>query len=239
MESQGLEAPAQNAALWEDFVDIFLSPREVFERRRTGTFIAALIILTILLAILAVPMQMGMAGAVEASLREGLQNPGMSEMSEAQLQQIRRFSMVGAVVGTLFATPVGIVLTGLVLWVAARFLEVMIPLASAMMIATYAAFPKILASLATMLQALLLEPTRVTQFSIGPARVLGEGSDPIVSSLLLRLDLFVIWGVILLAIGASTVGRTTSARGWAVALITWIVGVVPTIALGALAGRAG
>ncbi|MEO7217483.1 MAG: hypothetical protein ABI026_04765, partial [Gemmatimonadaceae bacterium] len=36
------------ASLWEDFIDIFVSPSEVFERRRDSGFFVALLVFTAL-----------------------------------------------------------------------------------------------------------------------------------------------------------------------------------------------
>ena len=46
-------APApERAALWEDFLEIFIKPADVFERRKAAGFAVPLLILTVLFAVL-------------------------------------------------------------------------------------------------------------------------------------------------------------------------------------------
>src|ERR671932_2052109 len=45
-------AEAAKASVWEDFIDIFYAPSQVFERRRDGRFGLALLVLALLTGIL-------------------------------------------------------------------------------------------------------------------------------------------------------------------------------------------
>ena len=44
--------PPERAALWEDFLEIFIKPADVFERRRASGFAIPLLVLTVLFAVL-------------------------------------------------------------------------------------------------------------------------------------------------------------------------------------------
>ena len=113
------------AGLWEEFIDIFYQPSQVFERRRGGQFGLALLLLVVMMGILYFALNNGIAPIIEAEVAKQAaaiaeQNPSMSaEQLSGTRSAMEKFAAFGAV---LFI-PVGVFLAAVVLWLVAKFLE--------------------------------------------------------------------------------------------------------------------
>jgi hypothetical protein len=113
---------APSPALWEDFVDIFFAPREVFRRRSEGRPLPVLLVLTGLMVGLAFVYQVALGPAIEADLMRALETRAGSDaqMTPAQLEGMRAVSSVLAPLAMLVTVPLGVLVTGLFAWVLAR-----------------------------------------------------------------------------------------------------------------------
>ena len=56
------------AGIWEDFIDIFMQPSQVFERRRDGKFGLALLALVVLSGVLFFALRNGIAPIMDAEM---------------------------------------------------------------------------------------------------------------------------------------------------------------------------
>jgi len=66
-EATASPSPAK-AGIWEDFIDIFYQPSQVFERRRDGKFGMALLALVILSGVLFLALKNGLAPVMDAEM---------------------------------------------------------------------------------------------------------------------------------------------------------------------------
>ena len=131
--------------------------------------------------------------------------------------------------------PLAVLLTGLALWAVGKFVDSAATLGAAMLIATYAQFPRVLQSIVVLLQGFFLNPDSLAAVTLGPARFLDPNTtSAITMALLMRLDLFYIWSTILIAIGAQVIGRVPKAQSYVLAALVWVVGALPGL-VGALA----
>lgn len=238
-EATEVPASARAASIWEDLVDIFFSPREVFERRRFDGFGPALLLLTVLLVILTIPTQLSLAGMMTDVLREGLATAGGAEPTTAQIDQMRRISMIAGVAGTAVTVPVAAIVSGLVLSGLGGLAGVRLPVRAAILVAVWSGFPRVWAMVVTMLQGSLLEPVRMTDLSLGPARFLDADASPVLVGLLSRLDIFTVWAVVLAAIGVMVIGGASRGKAVALAVAVWLVGSIPVVLGAFFAGTAG
>jgi hypothetical protein len=218
-------------SVWEDFVDIYFAPSQVFARRIDGRYGLALLVLTIVLAILVVPGQAAIAPALEADMQRAIEGMGAdAQASAASFNPSGGLAMVFGVVGILVTTPIAAFITGLVVWGASRIFSAAFPVGVAVMIATYAAFPKVLQSVAMIVQGQFLIPDSMSALSVGPARFVDvQEASPVLLGLLTRLDLFTLWGTLLIAIGLYVAGRMPKGSAITVAAIAWAVAVLPTL----------
>jgi hypothetical protein len=221
--------PAKSG-IWEDFVDIFVQPAQVFERRRDGKFGLALLALVLISGVLFFALRNGMAPIMDAEMQKQAaamaeRNPSITpEQIAAQQGVMEKF----AVIGYVLFMPIGIVISAVLLWIAGKLVSASIAFAAAMMIATYAQFPRIVEMIVTALQGLLLSPESISSrysVQIGIARFLDPTTNPFVLTLLGGLDLFTIWVTVLLAIGLSVVARVPRKQAAIAAALVWFVGL--------------
>jgi hypothetical protein len=231
-ETEATEVPRRSASVWEDFVDIFYAPTEVFSRRLGGKFGLALLAVTLVLAILAVPVQVAIASALEGDMQRALESMGPeARQGAAAFDPTAPIATLLGVVGTLFLIPVGVFATGLAIWVISRLFDATFPVAVAVMIATYSVFPRVLQSVATIVQGQFIEPNSLAGFSLGPARFMDvEATEPVLMAIAGRLDLFAIWSTVLVAIGLYVAGKVPKGRAVVVAVLVWILALGPTLA---------
>jgi hypothetical protein len=221
-----------NAGIWEDFIDIFHQPSQVFDRRRNGQFGLALLLLVVFFAVLYIALNNGLAPITDAEISKQMaamaeKNPGMAsgDMSSAR-GAMEKFAMFGAII----FIPVGVFLGAVLLWIVARFIDAKIAFAASMMIITYSQMPRLIELVASALQGLFLAPESISSrysVQIGPARFLDNDSNQILQTILGGLDLFTIWVCVLVAIGLAVVARVSIRKAAIASGIIWIVGLLP------------
>ncbi|HVZ78646.1 MAG TPA: YIP1 family protein [Gemmatimonadaceae bacterium] len=231
--------PQDPATIWEDFIDIFYAPVQVFARRINGNYWLPLFFVTVVVGILNFANRNTLRPVFDAEYDRSAavamtKNPQLTpQMMEQGKAVTRTVAQVGATVGV----PILIVLTALVVWVVGMVMDARIAWGSAMVIATYAVFPRILQAVLVSVQGLLMDPSKITSrfsIAIGPSRFLDpDTASPVMGALLDHFDLFVLWGVALLAIGLMVMGRMPRAKAWAAGAVIWVVTLLPTL-LGAL-----
>lgn len=220
------------AGIWEDFVDIFFQPSQVFERRREGQFGLALLILVVLSTALYFALRNGLAPIMDAEMSKQAaamleKNP---EMTADQLATAQGFMEKVAMFGTVIFIPLGVLIGAALLWLAGRIFDAKVAFAAAMMIVTYSQLPKIVEMVLSALQGLFLEPEAITSrysVTLGIARFLDPDTNPFVLTLVGGLDLFTIWVYVLMAIGLSVVARVPMQRAALAVAATWFVGLLP------------
>ncbi len=239
MTEPTLTPAVPNASLWEDFIDIFTSPSAVFRRRENSGFGVPLLVLTVIFAILVFGTKPLVQPAVDAEIARGIAH-AMKQHPEITAAQMQQQQAMGDKVGTYFviiAIPIMAMLTGLVLWLVGKIFDSKQTASQGLMVATYAFFPKILASLAGALIAYLSNPARLNglaRLSVGLGALLDpDKTSPVVMALLARVDVFTIWETILLAIGLQVTGKVSKSNAWLAAAIVWFIGALPGL-LGAL-----
>ena len=219
-------APASTAALWEDLIDIFYAPSQVYERRRDGRFGLALVALIVLTALFVGlfwnVIQSMFAATAEMSLRAAV---AKGQMSTEQVQAARNMGGTMGGILAVLAVPIGCLLTAFLVWLFGKLLDAPTKFGQAMAIVTLAQIPRTLSWLAIGLQGLLGDPDKpIFAYLIGPTRFMDpESTSHMVLGLLSRFDLFIIWATILIAIGVSVIARVSRAKGAMVALAVWLI----------------
>ena len=230
---------AAPASRWEDFVDIFYAPSQVFARRANSGFGIPMLVVTVLVGLIAIAnsgvMQPIMdAEFARASAAQMRNNP---QITAEMMEKGRGIGEAIAKYGAFVFIPVGIFLTGLALWLAGKFVDATEHLAQAIMIAAYAFVPRIVEGVLAGLQGLVLDPGTLNgrfKLSLGVGRFLDpDTASPVALAMLGRIDLFTIWVTVLLAIGLAVVGRIPRSKAAIAAVIVWFLGSLPQL-MGAL-----
>jgi hypothetical protein len=234
--------PAKPASKWEDFIDIFYAPSEVFARRANSGFGVPLLVVTLLVGIIFIANSGVMQPLMDAELNRGIaaaikKNPSITP---EQIAQIRTFGEKMTKVGAFIGVPVAIFFTGLFLWVAGKLVDAKTTLGQALMVASYAYVPRVVEAVINGVQGLMMDPASLTgrfKVSLGVGRFLDPDiASPVLLALVGRIDLLTIWVTVLLAIGLSVTGKIPRSQAAIAAVIVWFIGALPGL-LGAL--RAG
>lgn len=223
------------ASLWEDFVDIFYQPSEVFARRRDGRFGLALLFLAVTSGILFVLFRNGLGPIFDAEIARSnattlAANPELSAEQLAQGQaMVEKFAGVGFVIGM----PIAVLLTGIVLWLVGKLFDAKQSVQAAIMITTYSQFPRLIELCVNAVQGIMMSPESITSrfsVSLGVARFLDATSfNPVLLALIGSLDLFTIWVTILTGMGLYVVGGVKKESAAIVAALVWLVSLIPAL----------
>ena len=220
------------ASKWEDFIDIFYTPSSVFARRATSGFFLPMLVVTLCAGGLYLLNSAVWSQVMDAEMTRSLARQSQ-QLTPEQMQRVRGVTETFAKVGAFILTPVGIFLTGLMLWVCGKFVDAKQTLGQALMVTSYAFVPRVLEGLIVSVQGLLLDPSTFDgrwRISLGVGRFLDpDTTSPALLSLLGRLDLFTIWVTVLLAIGLAVTGKITRGRAAIAAAIVWVLGAVPLL----------
>ena len=223
------------ASVWEDFLDIFYAPAQVFARRMDGKFGLALLILVVLSAVLWYAAAQVLEPAIAGEMRRGMaQNPNVTpEQIAAFSGGIGQWIFLGTAIVMM---PIFVLLTGLALWLVGKLFDSTQSLSQSFMVATYANVPKLLGLLLMTVQGLLMDVStadRLYDVAFSPARFAAEGSSELVLVLLSRFEIFVIWATVLLGIGLHITGKVPKGKAMIAAFLVWAIAALPAV-LGAL-----
>ncbi|HEX5436667.1 MAG TPA: YIP1 family protein [Gemmatimonadaceae bacterium] len=243
MSTPATAAAPKPVSAWEDFVDIFVSPSQVFARRQNSGFLLPLVVLTVVMLVLYIGtrslfqpiMDAEFSRQVAAAMKA---NP---QASAAGMQTMRKYMDIFGILGVLVGTPIRLLVTGLVLWLVGKMFDSRQSIGAAMMVSSFAFFPLIIQWVVYALQAAVMDPAKLTSLS-GISVSLARFIDPDTGSKIMlalagRVDLFLIWITVLLAIGLAITGKISKSRAGIAAAIVWILGVLPAL-LGALRAAA-
>ena len=232
------------AALWEDFIDIIVSPASVFRRREQGSWFVPLVIVTLAIAVISFASRGLLQPVVDATVdqitEQMRKNPQITEdVIDAARGRLAWFTTYGSVI----FIPILIILTGFMTWLVGKLVDARETVNAALMVAAYANVPRILQGVANAIQGFLMSPDQLNgigSLSLGPARFMNPTtSNPLVFQLALRLDIMTIWVTVLLAIGCYAVGRVTKEQAAIAGVLFWLVGSLQAVFTGlqAIAAR--
>ncbi len=226
---------AASASWWEDFVDIFYAPSQVFARRATSGFGIPMLVVTVLVGLIAIANSGVLQPIMDAEFTRNSAAVMRNDprITPEMMQKSRAFGEALAKYATFIVMPVGIFLTGLALWACGKLVDAKQSLAAAVMVAAYAFVPRIVEGVVNGAQGLLLDPATLDgrfRLSLGIGRFLDpDTTSPVLLALLGRVDLFTLWVTVLLAIGLAVTGRIPRSRAALAAGLVWVIGALPLV----------
>ena len=225
------------AGRWDDFLDIFIAPSKVFDRRSDGKFGLALFVFVVLFAILFFATRGLMEPIWDAEL-----NRRMAEapnLTPEQLEAARRAAGTFGAIGILVMTPITLLVLGLVIWIVGRPLGARISYPQGATIATFSYFPKLIGQVVAAILALFTDEAELTSFykvTLGVGKFLDPAqTGPALLGFLGRIEVFTIWVTVLIGMGLKRMGKIPTGQAALAAAIIWLIGALPTL-LGGLAG---
>lgn len=233
------EAPQpEPASRLDDYVDIFVAPKEVFERRLDGLWGQALLVLIVVSVALYYVFLPAAEIMADASMAQVIaENPEAAE-GMAQMQAVGGTMLKLGGIMVILSVGASVLLLGGVIKVISSAFGAALTFAQALVVATFARFVLIPRTLATDLSLLWAdrggEVDIVTDTSFGPLRFVDSASLPdLLIPFLQRFDVFALWEAALWAVGVYVIARTTKGSAVAVAAITLLLAAIPGV-IGAL-----
>ncbi|HEV8411394.1 MAG TPA: Yip1 family protein [Gemmatimonadaceae bacterium] len=228
--------PTDNASMAEDFIDIFTSPAKVFARRAKANPIVPFLIASVVMAILFFASKNALAPIFDSMTQKAIDQAMKSnaQMTPDMADKMRPVMAITFVVGGLIGTPILLLIGALFTWIVGRFfMGGALTYGGALLIASYAFFPKLLGSIVGMVQAMVMDVTKLTspyQLSISVARLFSPSSmSDGKYNLLGQLDLFSIWCSVLIAIGLMQVAKLEKSKAVTAAVILFVLGCLPAL----------
>ena len=224
------------ASIFEDFIDIFHQPSQVFARRANSGFGLHLLLVSIIAAAFAFAnrgymTQLFAAEADRAGARMMAENPQITpEMLERGRGMQEGIGMFFGYAGT----PVMIMVIALFAWLVARWVAgARISYGQAALITTLAWIPRLVGMFLTTVQVAVMDTSNQTSMfglSASPARFMDpDATNPKLYGLAGSFDLFSIWSTILIAIGIAVIGRVPRAKGYIAAAVLFVLGTIPLL----------
>lgn len=228
-----LQAEAPRASRWEDFIDVFISPAELYRRRANESWTVPIITLAIVglvlyYALMPVMMPLWQAAATINATPE--QAAAMQQNAGA----MRTFTMIGGIIAPI-ATAIMFLLMAGIAWAGSRMVSIDLRYKQALNVVTWAGFITIPQQIAIAVSVMLatrnaeaLHPLK--HVNVGPLRFMNPESLPdVLVPLIGRIDVFAIWQLFVVAIGVQVL--TGASRGAAifVAALTWIAYALPQV----------
>ncbi|HEX6534657.1 MAG TPA: YIP1 family protein [Gemmatimonadaceae bacterium] len=231
-------AAADKPSVWEDFVDIFVSPAEVFARRADNGFGIALLVLAIVITILAIGTKSLMQPVFDAEFARRMAHAAQTnpQLTPDRIAAAKKYAGVGIYVAGIMLA-IRVVVVGIVLWFVGKLFDSRMSLNSAFVVATYSYFPLIIGLVVSAIIAFFLDPASITgvySVSVGLGRFFDPATtSPALLAVLGRVDFFILWITALLGVGTYVVGKVTKGQAAVVAVLMWVIGTIFPL-LGAL-----
>lgn len=216
-----------------DCAEIYYAPSGVFQRRRQGKFGIPLLVYVIAMAIAFFATKDLMRPFFDAQASRQMaqvlaKNP---QMTEEQFERGRAVAAKFAIVGVIVGSAVVPLVAGLLIWLVAKFAGAGLGLAQGMVVGVFMMFPAIAEYIINAIQMTFVDGSTLTSnydISIGPARVMHDASA-VTRALVGHIDVFTIWMAFLIYLGVKVIGRTSKQTAATVAVIMWIIGVLPAL----------
>ena len=216
---------------WDDYLDVYVAPSRLFERRSDGKFGHAMLVFVIAAAVLYFATRTAMEPIMSAEFERGMAaNPNLTP---EQMEAGRKFAGIAGGIFVLVGTPIMMLLLGGIVWIVSRVLGKALSYSQGTTIAAFAMFPRLVESVVSAVQALLMDEQELNsryKVSLGVGRFFDpDTANSVVLALLGRIDVFTLWVTILIAIGIKVMGRTSTAQAVAGAALVWLIGAIPML----------
>jgi len=236
-ESTASVAPSKptESSFWEDVIDIFYQPAEVFRRRQNRSvwppmLFVAISIGVIFFATFNTLEPLFAAEFTRQTAKVLAKNPQITqEMMDKQRSIGEAFTRYG--IGVVILVTMFIL--GVVAWLVGKLVGSKQTFQAALVVAAWSYMPRVLGAVIGGVQGLLMDPAKLTgqmSISLSPARFMDpDTSNPLLFQLMGRFDLITIWVTILLAIGLYVTGKVSKDRAAVFGILIWIVGSLPAL----------
>jgi hypothetical protein len=228
--------PIDNASMVEDFVDIFTAPAKVFARRAKASPMVPFLVVCVVMIALFIASKNVLQPIFDVQIQKAmaLQMKTNPQFTQEMADKAKGFANISMTIGGVVVLPVVLLIIGLVTWIVGRFfMSSTLTFGTALLISAFSWMPRILASVIVLVEGLTMDVSKMTspyQLSIAASRLVDPASmSDGLYSLLGQVDVFAIWGTVLVAIGLMHAGKLDKTKATATAVIMFVCGLLPSI----------
>ncbi len=230
--------------------NIFFEPGRTFEDlRKKPRFILATVIVSLLLGAygFALAYKIGDAGVRQFIVEQFDKSPSTSSMSSEQkanaVDMQMTFSKIGRFVSPVFVA-IFMVIGGLLYWAAGKAFGGSGGFLHGWSTFVYSSLPPVvvgtIANFIVMFfkssDEIDLAMSQRTLIHASPAILMDGKAAPVLATIIGTLDLFMIWGWVLAAIGLRITNKISSSSAWAIVIIFLLIGLAARVVLAYLGG---
>ena len=222
-------APAK-ASFWEDAIDIFFSPADVFRREQNKSFWPPMLFVAIAIAIIVAVTFNTLepifdAEFARATAKQLANNP---QLTADQLETGKKIGLSVARYGIGVVMVLTMLLIGVVTWLLGKLVGSAQSFQAAFVVAAWSYFPRVIGAVLGGVQGLVMDTSKLTSqlsISLSPARFMDpDATNPMLYQLAGRFDIITIWVTILLAVGMYVTGKVSKGRAAIFGVLIWAVG---------------
>jgi hypothetical protein len=227
-------APQAMPSFWEDLIEIFVHPADVYRRRAKDSFWPPLLFAVIAIGVITFATFNVLSPIFDAEFtRNTAKAAAANPQAAAQIEKMRgTMTAVSKFIAPVFI-GIGIIVLGLITWLVSKIFDAKTTAGQGLMVAAWSYMPRVLGTILGSAQALFMDPAKLNSalsISLSPARFLDvDTANPLVYQLLGRLDLMILWQTVLLAIGVMVTGQITRSKAIIFGIVIWVVGALPMI----------
>ena len=225
-ETPSSVAPPKSAP-WEDVLDIFYAPRQVFERRRDGKYLIPILVLCLIsMLIFVLSAQINEALQDAEFARVIRQNSMTADQAAGAKAMGKKFAALAIYLIPIFVA-IGSWVSGLIILLLGNAMGGKLNFAQATTIAVFGAMPELLGRILMGVQGMFLDTASIVHrysFSISAARFLPGDANNWALKACSLLDPFVIWGLFLVGFGAYIIGKMEKEKAAVLAVVVALVG---------------
>jgi len=228
--------PTDNASMAEDFVDIFVSPAKVFARRAKASPMVPYLVVCVVMIVLFFASKNVLSPIFDAQIQKAMavQMKANPQLTQDMVDKSKPFMAIATNVGGVVGVPILLLIVGLVTWIVGRFfMSSSLTFGTALLITSFSWFPRIIASVITLVEGLMMDVTKLTspyQLSVSAARFFDPAamSDGLYRTLA-QFDVFSIWSTVLVVIGLIHAGKLDKSKATITGVIMFACGALPAI----------
>jgi hypothetical protein len=228
--------PQDNASMAEDFVDIFTSPAKVFARRAKASPMVPFLVVAVVMIVLFFAGRNVLQPIFDAQIQKAmaLQMKTNPQLTQEMVDKAKPMMAISITIGGIIGVPLVLLISALVLWIVGRFfMGGALSYGTALLITSFSWFPRIIAGVISIVEGLTMDVSRLSspyQLSVSPARFFDPaGMSDGLYQLLGGVDVFAIWGTVLVVIGLMQAAKLDKTKATVAGVIIFVCGCLPAI----------
>lgn len=227
---------AAKRSRWEDFVDVYLAPADLFRARAQDSWVVPFVLLCVIATVLYYAFLPINGALIQAAMLENAPANADPERVAQGANMMKLFGGITIWIGSILMiawSAVAIKLVSSLFEPAAKWGE-------AFMISTFSMFVAIPQQIVGTLLVFLKNRTGTVEMkdvSFGVLRFVDK-PDAILRTLLGRFDLFPLWSAVLVAVALVVVVKMSRTKAILTSAIVWLAIALPGLAMAALTGGA-